>query len=102
LEIFKLFANKADFILTEDGEEKLLDILTMLYEKRHKGFGNARVVRNLFEQIIERQANRIINIPKLTKEILMNLTEEDIPPVKKTVDNIILFKEDATSREEPD
>ena len=94
LEIFKLFANKADFILTEDAEEKLLDIFDRLYEKRHKGFGNARVVRNLFEKIIEKQANRIIQIPKLTKEILMNLTEEDIPAIKKTVEEIILFKEE--------
>ncbi len=92
LDIFKLFARKADFKLTEDAEEKLLDMFSLLYDKRYKGFGNARVVRNLFEQIIERQANRIVHIPKLTKEILMNLTEEDIPPVKKTVDSIIQFK----------
>ena len=100
LEIFKLFARKADFKLTEEAEEKLLDIFELLYDKRHKGFGNARVVRNIFEQIIERQANRIIHISKLTKEILMNLTEADIPPVKKTVDAIILFKEDKESQEE--
>ncbi len=93
LDIFKLFARKADFILTEDAEEKLLDIFDRLYEKRHKGFGNARVVRNLFEKIIEKQANRIVKIPKLNKEILMSLTEEDIPPIKKTVEQIILFKD---------
>ena len=95
LDIFKLFAKKADFILTEDAEEKLLDIFDILYEKRHKGFGNARVVRNLFEKIIEKQANRIISIPNLTKKILMEITEQDVPPIKKTVKEIILFKEDS-------
>lgn len=100
LDIFKLFANKADFVLTEDAADKLLEIFERLYEKRHKGFGNARVVRNLFEKIIERQANRIIAIPKLTKEILMNLTEEDIPPIKKTVEEIILFDDESVSENE--
>ncbi len=72
----------------------MLEIFEQLYEKRHKGFGNARVVRNLFEKIIEQQANRIVHIPKLTKEILMNLTEEDIPSINKTVNDIILFKKE--------
>lgn len=93
LGVFKLFATKADFILSEDAEEKLLDIFDGLYEKRHKGFGNARVVRNLFEKIIERQANRIIEIPNLTKKILMEICEEDVPAIKKTIEEIILFKE---------
>jgi len=91
LGIFKLFARKADFKLSEDAEDKLSFILDELYEKRHDTFGNARVARNLFEQCVERQANRIVSIAPLTEEILMTLTEDDIPPVKQTVRKILLF-----------
>ncbi len=94
LDIFKLFAKKADFKLTEDAEEKLKEILDRIYEKRHKGFGNARTIRNLFEKIIERQANRIISIAPITEEILMTLIEDDIPEILKTVKEIILFEEE--------
>jgi SpoVK/Ycf46/Vps4 family AAA+-type ATPase len=93
LDIFKLFARKADFKPDEDAEEKLLFIFETLYEKRHSTFGNARVARNLFEQCIERQANRIVSIAPLTEEILMTLTEEDVPPVNETVKKILVFDE---------
>lgn len=90
--IFKLIAHKNDFILTDDASEKLMAILERLYEKKHAGFGNARVVRNLFEKIIERQANRIVTTEIITKEVLKTLKEEDIPEVLKTVEDIIMFE----------
>lgn len=89
--IFKLHATKADFVLTPEAEEKLNEILEMAFEKRHKGFGNARVVRNLFEKIVEQQANRIILASQIDKNLLITLTEEDIPEVLKTVKEIIMF-----------
>ena len=94
LEIFKLNANKADFKLTEDAEDKLSEIIHGVYKKRHRGFGNARTMRNLFEKIIERQANRIVNIKEVTKDILVTLIEEDIPEIKKTIKEIIVFNEE--------
>ena len=94
LKIFKLIAKKADFTLTKDAEEKLTEILERVYEKRHRGFGNARTVRNLFEKIIEHQANRIVSITPITEKILITLTEGDIPDILKTVKEIILFDED--------
>ncbi len=92
LEIFKVFAGKSDFQLTKDAEEKLLEIFDRLYEKRHPSFGNARVARNLFEQIIERQATRIVSITPVTKELLMTIEEPDVPPIMKTVEDILVFK----------
>jgi SpoVK/Ycf46/Vps4 family AAA+-type ATPase len=94
MDIFKLFALKTDFVLSEDAQEKLMEIFERLYEKRNKSFGNARVARNLFEQIIEKQAGRIVNIPNLTKEILMTIEEPDIPEVNKTVEEVLVFKEE--------
>ena len=93
MKIFKLYVKKADFKLTEDAEEKLLEILERLHKKQHRSFGNARTMRNLFEKIIERQANRIVSITPITEEILITLQEEDIPEILKTVKEIILFSE---------
>ena len=93
LQILIDFAHKGQFKLTEDAEEKLLFIFEELHRKRHKTFGNARVARNIFEKCVERQANRIVSIAPITEEILMTLTEEDVPPVKETVQAVIVFDE---------
>ena len=92
--IFELFCAKSDFVLNDDAREKLLMIFEKLYEKRHKSFGNARVARNLFEKIIEYQANRIVGITPLTVELLKTIVEEDIPPINKTVDEYLRFQQD--------
>jgi AAA+ superfamily predicted ATPase len=94
LKIFKLYATKADFLLTEDAEGKIAEIIERVHEKRHRGFGNARTMRNLFERIIEQQANRVVSITPITKEILETLTEEDVPEVLKAVKDIIVFEEE--------
>ncbi len=41
-------------------------------------FGNARGVRNLFEQVLVAQCNRVVKLEEVTKEALMQITEEDI------------------------
>ena len=41
-------------------------------------FGNARGVRNLFEQVLIAQANRIVTETDISKEKLMQLTEDDV------------------------
>ncbi|WP_309607936.1 AAA family ATPase [Flavobacterium sp.] len=82
--IFESFCKKSDFILTEDAIEKLKDTFDLLYAKKDDGFGNARVIRNLFEKCVQNQANRIIKLEKITPEILKTFTEEDIPEPKET------------------
>ncbi|HNL07087.1 MAG TPA: hypothetical protein PKH93_05890, partial [Chitinophagales bacterium] len=101
LEIFKTFANKAQFELTEDAEDKLSFVFDKLYEKRTPTFGNARVVRNIFEECVERQANRIVNVEPLTKEILMTLDEPDIPEMQEAINMAIVFAEKKQQHNEP-
>ncbi|CAL2107111.1 stage V sporulation protein K [Tenacibaculum sp. 190524A02b] len=91
--IFELFCKKNDFLLTEDAKEKLHFIFDKFYEQKDKNFGNARVARNLFEKIIEYQANRIVSITPITAEVLKTITEEDIPPVNQTVEKYLQFQE---------
>lgn len=91
--IFETFCIKSDFVLSEAAKEKLQDTFSLLYEKRDEGFGNARVVRNLFEKCIQMQANRIINLPEITSDILKTLEETDIPEPKKTVEQVFFTTE---------
>lgn len=99
MEIFKLYAKKADFVITQDAEEKLSFIFDGLYENRNPSFGNARVVRNLFEQIIANQANRLVAITPITKELLISLEEPDIPEVKASIKNLLVFDEHVKKQE---
>jgi SpoVK/Ycf46/Vps4 family AAA+-type ATPase len=46
--------------------------------ERGKGFGNGRVVRNLFEATIGAQASRVITIKDITDEQLCALTADDV------------------------
>jgi energy-coupling factor transporter ATP-binding protein EcfA2 len=50
-------------------------------QPRVKGFGNGRLVRNLFEHAVSRQAGRVVAVADPTDEQLVTLTAEDIPPV---------------------
>ena len=49
-----------------------------LYENRDENFGNARTVRNLFEDAISRQADRLAAADKPTRDDLMTLLPEDL------------------------
>lgn len=93
LAIFETFCKNSDFKLTPDAREKLQDTFDLLYEKRDDGFGNARVVRNLFEKCVQNQANRIVQLKKITPTILKQLREEDIPEPNTTVKTVFYSQE---------
>ncbi|MBK6964635.1 MAG: AAA family ATPase [Bacteroidales bacterium] len=92
LEIMKLYCKSGDFVLSEAAADKLMEMFEMMYEKRDEGFGNARVVRNIFERCIQNQANRLVNIPELTVELLQNIDEEDVPEPKYMVEQVYFTK----------
>lgn len=94
LRIFEIYTKKSDFTLTPDAKDKLYEIIERVHEKRNKNFGNARTMRNLFEKIIERQANRIVTLENINKDILITIIEEDIPEILKTVKEILVFNEE--------
>jgi hypothetical protein len=52
--------------------------LRWLYQHRDERFGNARLVRNVFETAIRRLANRIAGVASLTKEMLTTLEPHDV------------------------
>jgi AAA+ superfamily predicted ATPase len=79
LAIFEKMSGKSHFRLTSATREKLQMLFSELYTNRNQTFGNARVVRNLFEKSIEQQANRLAVLSSLDDEVLTTLLPEDIP-----------------------
>ena len=76
-DIFKMRCDKAGYKLDENAEGRLREILKEESED-NIGFGNARGVRNLFEQAISRQANRLAKQDVITRDELMTLKAEDL------------------------
>lgn len=91
--IFENFCKNSDFIIDADAKEKLTDTFDLLFSKKDENFGNARVVRNLFEKCVQNQANRIVNLPVLNQEILKTFTEVDIPEPNETQKQVSFFQE---------
>jgi len=85
LQIFESFCKNSDFILDENAKEKLTATFDLLYDKKDDSFGNARFIRNLFEKCVQNQANRIVDIAKVSKKALKTIVEEDIPEPSETV-----------------
>jgi ATP-dependent 26S proteasome regulatory subunit len=77
--IFISMTKKLHFVL----EDSLPDRLKLLFleeiEKGDSSFGNGRFVRNVFEKMLENQANRLAYDVDLSKEKLTMLKAEDLP-----------------------
>lgn len=59
MKIANFSINKLNLELTKEAEDALFKHFSILYSKRDKHFGNARIVRNLLEKIKKRQLLRI-------------------------------------------
>lgn len=77
LEIFKMQCKKGCYTLCPDAET---DVREFIDDENVNGitFGNARGVRNIFEQILTEQANRLAAMEAITKDDLMRITRADV------------------------
>ena len=75
--IFLLMCEDSNLVLDEGADEYLRQYFKKMYENRSKNFANARAVRNLFEEVITSQANRLAGKDNITDEELNTLTYED-------------------------
>lgn len=78
LTMFETLCQKSHFRLSPEAGNVLLDFFILRYEKRDRTFGNGRLVRNLFEKIVENQANRLANETSLTDELLSTIVADDV------------------------
>ena len=78
LDIFHSMCKKNGYALSPAAETKAAETFQALYDHRDENFGNAREVRNTFEDAVARQANRVAGLAKPSKEDLMAILPEDL------------------------
>ena len=76
-QIFDLMAEKSHYKATEEARQKVLAYVAA--RPRDRGFGNARLVRNLFEAAVSAQATRVVELGDVSDEVLVTLEAADIP-----------------------
>lgn len=80
-QIFCLNAKKYDYVLTDDAQKVLQGVFENAVANKDKNFGNGRFVRNLFEKVVEHQANRLSAEIDITAEALATIKTSDIQSV---------------------
>ena len=78
--IFDGMCRKSHYVPTEEARAAVLAFLAG--QTRDRGFGNARLVRNLFEAVVARQASRVVSRPEgdLTDDALVAIEAVDVTP----------------------
>ena len=78
--IFKQLLKKEDYAITEEAQEILKKEFISLYRSRDKSFGNARLVRKLFDESKRNLSKICLMIPeeKRTKDLITTFNEEVI------------------------
>ena len=79
IQIGELMLKQRQYTLTLEAKEKLRLILVEHQKKGNANEGNARLVRNLIEKAIRKQATRLVKRSRLTRQELMTLVPEDLP-----------------------
>ena len=78
-QIFALSLKKYDYHVTDDAKVTLQHFFEDAVAHKDANFGNGRFVRNIFEKVLEHQANRLASESNLTTERLSEITIEDLP-----------------------
>lgn len=76
--MFRLQCEKNGYTLPPETEKAAEALFERLYDERDENFGNGRTVRNLFEDAVSRQADRVASVENPSREQLMALLPEDL------------------------
>ena len=76
-EIFKLLLSKYDYTMDYDAEVAMKKCIASAVHDKDSHFGNGRYVRNLFEKVIEKQANRLASLSDLGKADVSRINASD-------------------------
>ena len=79
--IMQVFAKEKKYVFTPEAEQLALKMITEIYNSRDKDFANGRTMRQLFDKICSKQAERLQkgNMATLTNEQMMSIDVADIP-----------------------
>ncbi len=77
--IFLSMAKNNQYIITSSAKSIIREYFEKLYETRDENFGNGRDVRNIFEDIVTRQAKRVVKLINPSNEEIMTIDVFDLP-----------------------
>ena len=77
-EIFCSMCAKSEYILTDGAIEFAREYFREIYDAREENFGNARHVRNFFENIVSVHSDRVSALENHTREDLTTVLKEDL------------------------
>ena len=80
-QIMEVFASDKKYKFAPEARELTLKMITELYNSRDKDFANGRTMRQLFDKICSKQAERMqkLDISTLSNDELMTIDVADIP-----------------------
>ena len=80
-QIMMVFAKEKKYQFTPEAQDLTQKMITELYNSRDKDFANGRTMRQLFDKICAKQAERLqnVDITTLSNEQLMMIDVKDIP-----------------------
>ena len=81
MEILQMLADKSGVCLEDEAKNIIMQELEKMSPEKKLVFGNGRGVRNTFESIMVKQANRIVQMDMLTEEELKLIRKEDVVDV---------------------
>ena len=89
-QIFSVFADKYEYRLSNDAQNKLRSILYDAILSKDSRFGNGRFARNLFEKAIQNQANRlsiasVVNSDDMAMLLPIDFATSNLENAKTTV-----------------
>jgi SpoVK/Ycf46/Vps4 family AAA+-type ATPase len=76
--IFQGMCSKNEYVLNDDAVKFAKKHFSDIYETRDVNFGNARDVRNFFEDAVSVHSDRVSCIEKPTRDDLMTFTKDDL------------------------
>lgn len=78
LKIFSDLASRQGYTLADDALQCASDLLEQAFQRRGERFGNARLVRTMFERATVRLSDRLAHDPDITREELTTLHAQDV------------------------
>ncbi|MDY2881440.1 MAG: AAA family ATPase [Romboutsia timonensis] len=85
-EILNHMCKNNSYILDDESEKFVRELISKLSANKSENFGNARMIRNLFEKSISYQANRIIHLQEINDDDLKIIKKNDFMRVVQNND----------------
>ncbi len=83
-QIFQYLLKAADYELTPEAMQGVKEAWVEIRAQAGRNFANGRSVRNYFEEVVRRQANRLVAIEDLSKKLLQTIEQVDLPEDRST------------------